>query len=109
MTGARSQAIACGWGDIDNYCREADLRRWCVDDPLLGQDFMEEHCLDLSVSVQSQSGAAQVTTTWRSADAANRFYEVVHRWFFAVPDSLDSRGWRWVSLRHFESTRHRQR
>ena len=85
------------------------MRRWCVDDPLLGQEFMQNHCLDMSVSMTSQSGAAQAFTTWRSADAANRFYEVVYRWFFAVPERTCERGWRWVSLRHLESGSGRRR
>ena len=96
-------------GDIDQYAQASDVRCWCVDGPLLGQQFMEQHCLDLSVSVTSQSGAAQVFTAWRDADSANRFYEVVYRWFFAVPESMGQRGWRWVSLRCLDSSRSRQR
>ena len=94
-------------GDLVSHMSTSDLERWCVDDPCLGPEFMQRHCLDLSVTDTAASGATQAFTTWTSAESAAIFYEAVHRWYFAVPPSLDPKRWRWVTLRHMESRHER--
>lgn len=89
-------------GDIPPHTRREQLLDWMYNDPAIASDF-RNHMVDMTVTGGSATGAMKAIIVMDSEASAMNLYEGMHRWWAPCPASVQSRGWRWLSIRFIDA------
>ena len=92
-------------GDLPTFTDAATFLRWVEASPYLGRQWAldAELHVDCRVGRNTSSGCARAICTVRTEGDATQLYAAVWHWWAKVPQNLDRRQWRWVTVRFFNS------
>ena len=89
----------------EELLRQGKAIRCAKNDPALGVAALDgqailPHLLDMTVSGGARSGLMKAILVFDNPEACRAAYHAFYRWWAPFPTRLESRGWRWLSVRH---------